>query len=109
MGEGAKRVTTWGEEAVGMGEGSERAALIPPDAAKPSLSARLRAWAWDEVLAQSMRWRLWAPVAFGGGAAVYFALRQEPPLWPPAVAAVSATGVWLGAKLLRRGRALPCR
>ncbi|WP_426035795.1 ComEC/Rec2 family competence protein [Brevundimonas sp. DC300-4] len=89
-----------------MGEGSERAALIPPDAAKPSLSARLRAWAWDEVLAQSMRWRLWAPVAFGGGAAVYFALRQEPPLWPPAVAAVSATGVWLGAKLLRRGRAV---
>ncbi|WP_309629354.1 hypothetical protein [Brevundimonas sp.] len=54
-----------------MGEGSERAALIPPEAAKPSLSARLRAWARDEMLAQSMRWRLWAPVAFGGGAAIY--------------------------------------
>ena len=106
MGEGAKRVTTWGEEAAGMGEGSERAALIPPDAAKPSLSARLLAWAWEEVLAQEMRWRLWAPVAFGGGAAIYFALRQEPPLWPLAVAAVSATGVWLGAKLLGRGRAV---
>ncbi|MGV3577363.1 ComEC/Rec2 family competence protein [Brevundimonas sp.] len=81
-----------------MGEGSERAALIPPDAAKPSLSARVRDWAWAEVLAQSLRWRLWAPVAFGGGAAIYFALRSEPPLWPLALAAVVATAIWLAAK-----------
>ncbi|WP_298163105.1 ComEC/Rec2 family competence protein [Brevundimonas sp.] len=89
-----------------MGEGSERVALIPPDAAKPSLSARVRAWALDEVVAQSLRWRLWAPVAFGGGAAIYFALRSEPPLWPLVVSAALATGVWLGARRLGRGRAV---
>jgi competence protein ComEC len=48
-----------------------------------------------------MRWRLWAPVAFGGGAAIYFALRTEPPLWPLAAVALLTTGVWLGAR--RRG------
>lgn len=106
MGEGAKRVTTWGEESVGMGDGSERAALIPPDAAKPSLSARVCDWAWGEVLAQSLRWRLWAPVAFGGGAAIYFALRSEPPLWPLALAAVLAAAIWLVAKRVGRGRAV---
>ncbi len=106
MGEGAKRVTTWGEESAGMGKGSERAALIPPDAAKPSLSARVREWARGEVLAQSLRWRLWAPVAFGGGAAIYFALRSEPPLWPLALAALVATAIWLAAKRVGGGRAV---
>ena len=106
MGEGAKRVTTWGEESAGMGKGSERAALIPPDAAKPSLSARVLAWARDEALAQSLRWRLWAPVAFGGGAAIYFAQRSEPPLWPLALAAMVTTGLWLGARATARGRAV---
>ena len=104
MGEGAKRVTTWGDEADGMGEGSERAALIPPDAAKPTPAAQLREWAWDQVQGQTLRWRLWAPVAFGGGAAIYFALRSEPPLWPLALAALLATGLWLGARMRGRGR-----
>jgi competence protein ComEC len=89
-----------------MGKGSERAALIPPDAAKPSLSARVREWARGEVLAQSLRWRLWAPVAFGGGAAIYFALRSEPPLWPLALAALVATAIWLAAKRVGGGRAV---
>lgn len=104
MGEGAKRVTTWGDGSAGIGKGSERAALIPPDAAKPSLSARVRAWVRDEVLAQTLRWRLWAPVAFGGGAAIYFALRSEPPFWPLALAAVVTSGAWIGARILGRGR-----
>jgi competence protein ComEC len=31
-----------------------------------------------ELRAQAARWFLWAPVAFGGGCAAYFALRAEP-------------------------------
>jgi competence protein ComEC len=34
-----------------------------------------------EVLAQSDRWTLWTPVAFGAGAATYFGLKQEPIFW----------------------------
>ena len=34
-----------------------------------------------EAAAQLDRWKLWTPLAFGGGAAVYFALPAEPPLW----------------------------
>jgi competence protein ComEC len=40
-------------------------------------SARMRVWA----KAESGRLELWAPVAIGGGAAFYFALRVEPPFW----------------------------
>ncbi len=38
---------------------------------------------------------MWAPVAFGGGCAVYFGLKDEPPLWPLALAAIVFTGMWL--------------
>jgi competence protein ComEC len=106
VGEGAKRVTTGVEEAAGMGEGSGRAALIAPDAAKPSLSQRVANWLRAEAAAQSLRWRLWAPVAFGGGAAIYFALKTEPPLWPLALAAAVATGAWLAARRFGAGRAV---
>jgi competence protein ComEC len=105
VGEGAKRVTTWGE-AEGMGRGSDGAALIPPDAANPSPGDRIRAGLRTEVAAQTLRWRLWAPVAFGGGAAIYFALKTEPPLWPLVLAAGLATAVWLGAKGRGAGRAV---
>jgi competence protein ComEC len=70
----------------------------------PSLSARLSRWVRDEVMAQTLRWRLWAPVSFGAGAAIYFALRQEPALWPLALAALATTGAWMGAKRLGAGR-----
>ena len=60
----------------------------------------------DEAAAQSMRWRLWAPVAFGGGAALYFALKQEPASWPLLVAALVATGLWLGARVRGRGQSV---
>ena len=110
VGEGAKRVTTveagGGEEEEVISGGSVRAALIPSDAPKPRLGRRLLAAAWDEVLDQGLRWRLWAPVAFGGGCAVYFSLRFEPPLWPLALAALSACGVWLGARHRGARRAL---
>ncbi|CAN5471735.1 ComEC/Rec2 family competence protein [soil metagenome] len=51
-----------------------------------------------EIKDQGLRWRLWAPVAFGGGCAIYFGLRFEPPLWPLALAAALACAIWLSAK-----------
>ncbi len=58
-----------------------------------------------EIGTQGLRWRLWAPVAFGAGAAVYFALKQEPPVQPLVVAAGIATGLWLWARRHGWGRA----
>lgn len=89
-----------------MERASGGAALIPSDAPKPSPAERIRAALKAEAGAQGLRWRLWAPVAFGAGAAIYFALGREPPLWPLALAAVAATAVWLAARRLGRGRAM---
>jgi competence protein ComEC len=88
---------------------SVRAALIPPDAAKPSLWHRIVASVLEEVAGQGLRWRLWAPVAFGGGCAIYFGLKVEPPLWPLLVGAVVAVGLWLAARAggLPRAATLP--
>ncbi|AQR63480.1 competence protein ComEC [Brevundimonas sp. LM2] len=74
---------------------------MPPDAAKPSPRERVVTWVVDEVRAQALRWRLLAPVAFGGGAGLYFALKSEPPLWPLMLTAALMLALWLGAK--RRG------
>ena len=84
-----------------MGEGSVSEALIRPDASKPTPGARLKIWLGEEVAAQTLRWRLWAPVAFGAGGAIYFALRFEPLLWPLLVGAGLTLAAWLTAK--RRG------
>ena len=81
-----------------MGEGSVGEALIRPDAAKPTPGARLRSWLAEQVAAQASRWRLWGPVAFGGGCAGYFALRFEPAFWPLAVAVAAAASAWGLAK-----------
>ena len=58
----------------------------------------MRAWLEEEVDAQTLRWRLWTPVAFGGGCAAYFALRVEPPPWPLLVAGGAAFALWLTAR-----------
>ena len=84
-----------------MGEGSVSEALIRPETTKPTPGARLRAWLEDEAAAQRLRWRLWAPVAFGGGGAIYFALRSEPALWPLLLGAIVSGAGWLAAR--RRG------
>jgi competence protein ComEC len=52
--------------------------------------AVVRVRALEEVRAQAERWFLWAPVAFGGGCGVYFALRLEPALWAALVPAALA-------------------
>ncbi|MAL57917.1 MAG: competence protein ComEC, partial [Brevundimonas sp.] len=84
-----------------MGEGSVSEALIRPETTKPTPGARLRAWLAQELAAQSLRWRLWAPVAFGAGGAVYFTLRFEPPSWPLLLAAGMAAAAWWAGR--RRG------
>lgn len=85
---------------------SDRAVLIPPHAAKPTPAARIRAFVWTQIEAQELRWRLWTPVAFGCGCAAYFALRTEPALWPLAVVAIVAVGLWLAARALHVHRPL---
>lgn len=85
---------------------SDRAVLIPPHAAKPTPAARIRAFVRTQIEAQELRWRLWTPVAFGGGCAAYFALKTEPALWPLALAAGVAVGLWLAAKALHAHRPL---
>ena len=73
--------------------------VIAPDAERPSPTLRERLA--GEVASQSERWRLWAPVAFGIGCALYFAFRVEPPVWPLALGAVGT--IALAAMAWRRG------
>ena len=100
VGEGAKRVTTAGLES----EGEVMAGVIAPAGANPSLGARARDFLRSQVADQTLRWRLWAPVAFGGGCAVYFALKTEPPAWPLIAGAVLAAGLWFGARRMALAR-----
>ena len=110
VGEGAKRVTTGDLESEGIMRGtSEGAALIPSGTPKPSVWKRINDAAHAEVAAQELRWRLWAPVAFGGGCGLYFALKTEPWLWPLILLSAIACGLWLAARArgLRRWATLP--
>lgn len=43
-------------------------------------------------------------MALGGGCAVYFSLKVEPPTWPLLVAALLTASLWLGARRLSLGR-----
>jgi competence protein ComEC len=52
-----------------------------------------------EAAEQGERWFLWAPVAFGAGSALYFALPREPALW---LALPLALVVSAGALLVKR-------
>jgi len=104
VGEGAKRVTTAGVDAAVDGVGEVMAGVIAPTPAKPSLAARARAFLSDQFVAQTLRWRMWSPVAFGGGCAVYFTLKSEPPAWPLVIGAMVVAGLWLGARRLALGR-----
>lgn len=61
--------------------------------ARPS-PARAGAWLGEQVARQAERWTLWTPVAFGCGAALYFALLREPQAW------VGVTGVAVAGALL---------
>ncbi|MGV8928243.1 MAG: ComEC/Rec2 family competence protein [Brevundimonas sp.] len=80
------------------------AGVIAPGPANPSLAERAQAFLIAQVAAQTLRWRLWAPVAFGGGCAVYFALKAEPSTWPLLAGALLAAGLWFGARRLAMAR-----
>lgn len=62
----------------------------------------VRVWRWlaDTLAAERERWVLWVPVAFGGGAALYFALKAEPPWW----SGLAALGVAASLLALLRHR-----
>jgi competence protein ComEC len=62
------------------------------------------AWLVDQVRAQTDRWPLWTPVAFGVGAASYFGLKTEPPLWLGAAMTAIAVGLAVAAHLHGRSR-----
>ncbi|TPW03487.1 MAG: competence protein ComEC [bacterium] len=81
------------------------AGVIAPAGANPSLASRGRDFLRAQVAEQTLRWRLWAPVALGGGCAVYFSLKTEPPAWPLIAGAVLAAGLWFGARRMVLARA----
>lgn len=71
----------------------------------PSAGALWRG-ARAEAAAQLDRLFLWVPVAFGLGAAVYLGLKDEPPLWPAATAAIGLGGAAIAVALRGGSRAL---
>ena len=73
--------------------------------ARPSLAA---AWSWlvEQVEGQASRWSLWTPVAFGCGAALYFALLREPQAWVGVLGAAVSAAALLAASRWSRSRAL---
>lgn len=85
VGEGAIRVTTGrsGIKLEGSGEARPAAGAAPLSTrlpAAPSLAAAL-GWLGRQAALQADRWTLWTPVAFGLGAAAYFAMLREPQAW----------------------------
>jgi competence protein ComEC len=68
----------------------------------------VRPWLGEQVTAQTDRWMLWLPVAFGGGCAAYIGLRQEPEGWWLFLGAAVATALawaarrkgWVAANLV---------
>jgi competence protein ComEC len=76
------------------------AAALGPSGWRRRLSPVLWGWAWlvGELAAERERWVLWIPVGFGGGAALYFALRFEPPWWVGLAAVGAAALVTLGLR-----------
>lgn len=82
------------------------AGVIAPASANPSLGERARLFLGAQVAAQTLRWRLWAPVAFGGGCAVYFAFKSEPATSPLIIGAMVAAALWLWARRMAWARVL---
>ncbi|MDP3175080.1 MAG: ComEC/Rec2 family competence protein [Phenylobacterium sp.] len=56
------------------------------------------AWLAAQLRAQTDRLTLWAPVALGCGAGVYFALPKEPFTWTAGLVALASAGLWAAAR-----------
>lgn len=65
---------------------------------------RIAGFLRTQIKAQTLRWRLWTPVAFGAGCATYFAFKAEPPLWPLLAFAVLASLAWRMGRRLHAAR-----
>jgi competence protein ComEC len=109
VGDGAIRVTT-DISARGLRSGAPaeagEAPLSTPAGADHRLAKRLARWIAAEraeARAQLGRAFLWSPAAFGGGCAVYFALKLEPPLWLGLLAAAVGLGVWFAVRRAHLG------
>jgi competence protein ComEC len=92
------------EEAAPAGTG--RAAPLSTRLPRLSSAAAARDWLTEQAGLQGARWKLWTPVAFGGGAAVYFSLMREPRAWVAwlmmaAAAALLAGGRRVGSRVAR--------
>lgn len=59
---------------------------------------KLKSWS----AAESGRLALWAPAAIGAGAAGYFALAHDPPVWIGTLLGVSVVWVWISAPAGKR-------
>jgi competence protein ComEC len=109
VGEGAKRVTTGASDIEDLVQrapdaaGGGRRRLNTRLPRLPSLSAA-GASLRDQLPGQADRWFLWAPVAFGGGCAIYLSLPAEPGWWVPALVAGAMVAT---AILVRRWHAAP--
>lgn len=107
MGDGAIRVTTADiDQSDKGGNDPGRAGAAPLStlfARAPSLE-RLTTLALEEAKAQADRWFLWTPAAFGGGCAIYFALKVEPALWLGMVLAAAGLVLAWAARALSRKR-----
>ncbi len=68
----------------------------------------MEVWDWFGVQAsmQLDRIGLWAPVAFGLGAAAYLGLKVEPPLWIATAMTVAGAAVFLALRTWTKSRAL---
>ena len=75
---------------------------------RPGIPVRLWAYMQQAALAERHRWPLWLPVGLGAGAALYFALPAEPPLWAGGAAflLVVASAGWAIRREEIRGRFL---
>jgi competence protein ComEC len=65
--------------------------------------AALRAGSWagalaDAFAAERARWALWLPVAMGAGAALFFALRTDPPAWAGLLALAASLAAWTSGR-----------
>ncbi|RZJ93478.1 MAG: ComEC family competence protein, partial [Brevundimonas sp.] len=67
---------------------------------------RIATWLADQALVQSDRWTLWAPVAFGIGAALYLTLPAEPLVAVAFVVLAAAGGLVLAASRWSLGKPL---
>src|SRR5580692_11563699 len=118
VGDGAMRVTT-GRSGAGMRVPVEAGGEVAPEGGAPwpwagspitrpirlpSVAATL-AWLRAQAILQLDRVLLWAPVAFGVGAATYLGLKSEPSMALALAIACAGLFAFAAARWLARGRA----